>query len=118
MSAIHGILAGGGSDGYDPIVVTITPSTTSGTGPNPTTGLSSGSVTASAVGGIGAYTYTWTLVSSSHPSAAITAPTSATTAFTCDIGIYEFATFRCTVDNGVGPSAPAYKNVFVSWVKA
>lgn len=115
MTAIHGVLAGGTEDEGDPIVVTITPTSTGISGANPTTALSTPTVTASAVGGIGVYTYAWTVVSSSHVSAAVSSPSSATTAFTCDIGLFEFATFRCTVDNLIGPSAPQYKNIYVTW---
>jgi len=122
MSAIHGILAGSGSDGYDPIVVTITPSSTSGTGGS--TVITSGSVTATATGGEGtSYTFTWTTASSTTDEAFTTSPTasgaSSGTTFK-DILVApgnSNATFTCTVDNGIGPSAPAYKNIYVTFTR-
>jgi len=122
MSAIHGILAGGGSITYDPIVVTITPSSTSGTGGG--TIITSGTVIATATGGEGtSYTFTWTTASSSTDEAFAASPiavgASSGTSFKDILAVPgdSNATFTCTVDNGIGPSAPAYKNIYVTFTR-
>lgn len=89
--------------------VGITPDPVSGTTLGTGTAVT-GSATAAPSGGTAPYTYAWSRTSYNHPTTppTITAPTSASTAFTqTNIGTGEDygATFRCTVTDSLGATA-------------
>lgn len=92
----------------NPIIVTVSPSTASGTvavSPpgNPTELVTSSSVTASAAGGSGSYTFSWARISGSTLVSANNS-TSATTAFSgvIPLNTTQTAVFRCTVTDSLG----------------
>lgn len=92
--------------------VAISPTTASATGSTVTTN----SVTATPTGGLGPFTYAWTLVSNSGvTSPAITSPSTAATRFTGSPtdGHSGTATFRCTVTDSLGTVATA--DVEATW---
>jgi len=71
-------------------------------------------VTATPTGGTGPYTYAWALFSGD--ALTVTAPTSATTAFTGSVGIGEdkSAVYRCTITDSLAATAPATVGVAIA----
>lgn len=75
-----------------------------------TADVTTGSVIATATGGVAPYSYAWSAVSTNPYTWVITAPTAATTAFTCQSlpeGVVSTRTFQVKVTDAAGMTAVA-----------
>lgn len=111
MSTIA-VITGVGQSGGVTLTVSCTPISASASGHVP---LTTGSVTASASGGSGSYSYEWMMLPGGTVIADPDSPNSATTTFTCALGTagYKYASFRCTATDNVNPGNTGYINILV-----
>lgn len=93
---------------FGKLTVSLSTTSVSGSSAHSTTGaVITSSVTATPVGGVGPFTYSWARTDGPLADWAIASPTSATTSFTCTLasGDSETATFACTITDHTGATS-------------
>ena len=117
MTAIHNMLVGSQEDSAS-LSVSSTPAAVFEFIYSIT--ATSGACVASAIGGSGSYSYSWTKLTNNFPQITIDSPSSASTSFSVlgiPVGASWSDTVRCTVTDTVNPSVTGFINISVTFVR-